>query len=90
VTVEARAEGSDPAGRPAKISPKWIAADPEMVAVTPGEGSDVKITARRPGETTLQVTSPGRSQTLALKAAYKGEALVVQISQRPVEVSQKP
>ena len=89
VTVDARAEGSDSAGRPTKISPTWIAADPEMVAVTPGEGSEVRITALRPGETTVQVTAPGLSQTLALKAAYKGEALVLQISQRPVEVSRK-
>jgi len=81
-TVEARAEVRDAAGRPTKIGPKWIPADPEMVTVTPSEGSEVKITARRPGETSLEVTSQGVSTKLAIKAEYKGEALLVQISQK--------
>jgi FKBP-type peptidyl-prolyl cis-trans isomerase FklB len=86
-TVEARAEGRDAAGRPTKTSPKWIPSDPDMVTVTPAEGKDVKITALRPGESRLQVTCEGITSELAIKASYKGEALVVEISQAPLQGS---
>jgi FKBP-type peptidyl-prolyl cis-trans isomerase len=82
VTIEARAEGVDDKGKPTSISPKWIAADPEMVTVTPNQGNAVRITALRPGESGLQVTSGGSSRELTIKAAYKGDALVVEISEK--------
>ena len=82
VTVEARAEGVDGNGRPVSISPSWIPADPEIATVAPGQGKEVKITALRPGESSLQVTSQGVSRQLALRAAYKGDVLHVEISQK--------
>jgi FKBP-type peptidyl-prolyl cis-trans isomerase len=81
VTVEARAEGVDGNGKPVSISPQWIATDAEVATVTPGQGKEVRITAIRPGESSLQVTSQGVSRELALRAAYKGDVLHVDISQ---------
>jgi len=82
VTVEARAEGVDDKGKAVSVSPEWTPADPAMVTVTPGRGNAVKITALRPGESSLQVTSQGVSRGLAVKAAYKGEVLQVEIAQK--------
>jgi FKBP-type peptidyl-prolyl cis-trans isomerase FklB len=82
VTVEARAEGVDGNGRPVSISPSWTPADPEVATVVPGQGKEVRITALRPGESSLQVSSQGVSRQLALKAAYKGDVLHVEISQQ--------
>jgi hypothetical protein len=82
VTVEARAEGVDDKGKPVSVSPQWIPADPEIATVTPNPGKEVKITALRPGESTLQVISQGVSRELAVKAAYTGEVLQVEISQK--------
>jgi len=82
VSVEAKAEGVDGHGRPVSITPEWIPADPEMVTVAPGQGSGVvKITARRPGESRLRVTSQEVSRELTVKAAHQGNALQVEIAQ---------
>jgi FKBP-type peptidyl-prolyl cis-trans isomerase len=83
VTVEARAEGIDGSGRPVSVSPRWIAADPQVASVSPGQGKAVRITALQPGESRLRVVSDGVSRDLSLKAAYKGEVLQVQITQTP-------
>src|SRR5882724_8014056 len=40
-------EGLNENGRPAKISPTWTSADPEMVTVSPPEGSEVKISVKQ-------------------------------------------
>lgn len=81
ITVEARAQGRDTKGRPTSISPNWIAGDPEMVAVSPSQGSAVTITVKRAGETSLQVASQGVSKELAIKAVHQGNAMQVEISQ---------
>ena len=79
-TVEAKVEGIDAKGRPVKISPRWTPADPEMVAVSPSEGNAVKITVKRPGQTSLQVASQEVSKKLVIKAASRGGAMQVEIS----------
>jgi FKBP-type peptidyl-prolyl cis-trans isomerase len=83
VTVEARAEGIDGSGKPVAIEPQWITADPELASVSPERGKAVRITALRPGESSLRVVSEGISRDLAVKAAYKGEVLQVQITPAP-------
>jgi FKBP-type peptidyl-prolyl isomerase-like protein len=80
-TVEARAGGIGAKGKPVKIRPRWIPADPKMVTVSPGEGSEVKITVQRDGQTKLMVVSPGVSKELSIKAAYQDNAIRVEISQ---------
>ena len=82
VTVDARASGVDARGRPAKISARWIAADPETVTVTPGEGNEVKITIHRAGESLVQVTSHGLTKTLVVKAVQQDQVMRVEIAQR--------
>lgn len=83
-TVEARVQGTDAKGRPVSISPKWIPADPEMVTVSPSQGSQVKITVKRAGESRLQVTSQGVSKELSVKAAVRNNVLQVEIAQSAV------
>jgi len=82
VTVEARAAGVADQGKPVNITPRWIPADPEMITVTPSQGKDVTITVLRPGESSVEVSSQGVSRQLSVKAAFKGETLNVEISQK--------
>ncbi|HSB82845.1 MAG TPA: hypothetical protein VLM91_29055 [Candidatus Methylomirabilis sp.] len=82
-TVEARVEGVDARGRPVRITPRWTPGDPEMVEISPAEGSSVKIIVKRAGESTVEVASHGISKRLSIKAEYKGNALHVQLSQKP-------
>ena len=81
LTVEARAHGVDAKGNKMKITPKWTPSDPGMVAVTPGEGSDVKIVVKRAGKSTLKVAAPGVSKELSIKATEEGDVLRVEITQ---------
>ena len=80
-TVEARAHGVDAKGNKMKITPTWTPSDPGMVAVTPGEGSDVKIAVKRAGKSTLKVAVPGVSKELTIKATEEGNAIRVEITQ---------
>jgi FKBP-type peptidyl-prolyl cis-trans isomerase FklB len=79
-TVEVRAEGVDAAGKPTKISPEWVPSDPEMVAVSPNQGDDVKITVHKAGESKLKITYQGFSKELVVKAKYVGKFILVEIS----------
>ena len=81
MTVEARATGRDAKGRPIAINPRWIPEDPEMVAVSPGQGKEVKITVRRAGQSSLEVAAAGLSKKLTIKARYQGNSMYVDISQ---------
>ncbi|HEY6000551.1 MAG TPA: hypothetical protein VI078_14795 [bacterium] len=82
LTLEARAQGVDAQGRPLDIRPTWIPSDPAMVTVTPGQGNEVRITVRSPGQSSLDVTSQGISRHLAITAVtHGGEGIRVDISQ---------
>ena len=81
LTIEAKSQGVDAGGRPIDISPNWIPADPGMVAVTPGEGNEVKITVRRAGQSSLKVAIPGFSRELSIRATYQDNAMQVEIKQ---------
>jgi len=79
--VEARVHGVDAKKNKMKIKPKWTPSDPEMVTVTPGEGSDVKIAVKRAGKSTLNVAAPGVSKEFSIKATEEGDAIRVEITQ---------
>ncbi len=81
--VEARVEVFDANGKPTNISPEWIPEDPDMVAVSPSQGKEVKITVRRAGQSSLEVASQGVSKRLSIKATaiHEGKVLQVEISQ---------
>jgi FKBP-type peptidyl-prolyl cis-trans isomerase FklB len=79
-TVEARAEGVDATGKPAKISPEWSPSDAEMVTVSPSRGDDVKITVHKVGESKLKITYQGVTKELVVKAQSVGKFLLFQIS----------
>jgi FKBP-type peptidyl-prolyl cis-trans isomerase FklB len=81
-TVEIKALGTDAQGRPVRIRPKWIASDPRMVTVSPSEGDAVKVTVKHAGQSSLQVTSPGVSKELSIKAEYKDNVIQVAIAQK--------
>src|SRR6266700_1361623 len=61
-TVEARAEGVDAAGKPAKISPVWKASDAEMITVSPSQGDAVNITVHKACESRLRIVYQGLSK----------------------------
>lgn len=83
LTVEARVEGADSQGKPVKISPEWKPEDPDMVAVSPVQGNEVKITVKRAGQSSLEVVSSGVIKKLSIKATamHEGKALQVEITQ---------
>ena len=89
-TVMVRAEVLDAKGKPVGVSPEWVPADPDMVEVSPRQGKEVKITVRRAGQSTLRVASPGFSRELIIKAAGKGNALQVEISQGQAPTGKPP
>lgn len=83
-TVEARVEGIGPKGQTLKVSPRWTPSDPEMVTVSPEEGSSVRITVKREGECRLQVGFQGVSRELIVKGTLRNSAMQVEI--KPLEV----
>src|SRR5260370_16021936 len=89
-TVEARAEGIDAAGKPAKISPQWIPSDAEMVTVSPSQGDDVNIKVLRAGESELKVSYQGISQELAIRANYVGKFMLFEISRATAATPNAP
>ena len=80
-TVEVRAEGVDAAGKPAKISPRWVPSDPGMVTVSPRESDDVKITVHKAGESKLKITYQGWSKELEIRAEYVNKFMVLGIGE---------
>jgi hypothetical protein len=84
-TVDGRVEGVDAKGRPLSISAKWVPSNPEMVTVSPGEGGQVRIVVKRPGESRLQVSSQGVSRDLVIKAASRNSVMLVEITQLEVK-----
>ncbi len=82
-TVEARAEGVDAAGKPAKISPEWKASNAEMVTVSPSHGDNVKIVVHNAGESRLKIAYQGLSKELVVRAQYVGKFILLEISPPP-------
>ncbi len=52
-----------------------------MVTVSPAQGNEVRIIVQRTGDRRLRVAAQGVSKALAVRAAYQGDALVVEMSQ---------
>lgn len=80
-TVDARAAAVDARGRPVKMNIQWIASDPEKVAVSPGTGEQVRITARRAGESVVTVKAGGSSRDLTVKLVETSGITQLSISQ---------
>jgi hypothetical protein len=72
-TIDAKAPHFD--------QPTWTASDPDMVALTPGDASDVQIVVRRAGESTIRIDANQISKTLTVKAEYRNNVLQVEITQ---------
>jgi FKBP-type peptidyl-prolyl cis-trans isomerase FklB len=83
--VEARATAFDARDNSIDINPKWTASDPDMVTVSPGQGSEVKITVKRAGQSAVQVTTPEISTELAIKAELQNNVIRFEISQLAVK-----
>jgi FKBP-type peptidyl-prolyl cis-trans isomerase FklB len=82
-TIEIKAVGQNAEGKPVPIKPTWTPSDTDMVAVSPAEGDSVKITVKRAGQSSLQVSSAGITRAFAIKAEYKNSAIQVAIAQEP-------
>ena len=82
LTVDARAAGLDDRGRlmDKRLAPEWLAADPDAVMVSPARGNTVKITALRPGESSLRLVYGSVSTTLTIKATYDQPNDLTQVS----------
>lgn len=93
-TVEVKAVGLDTKGNSVSIIPEWIASDPEMVAVSPSQGEQVKISVKRAGQSSLKVTSNRVTRELTIKAENKGAAMQVEIAplaeKQAAEAAAKP
>ena len=82
ITVDARVDGLDAAGKLAGASPAWRAEDPDMVRVSPAHGRQVRITVRRSGESVLSVTCGKATRKLTVKATTRDNVTQVEISQQ--------
>jgi hypothetical protein len=82
LSVDVRARGVTANGQSTNISPQWVPADPQMVTVTPIEGTnEFRLTVQRAGESTVAVSAQRMSKQLTVKAAHQGGAIVVEIAQ---------
>jgi FKBP-type peptidyl-prolyl cis-trans isomerase FklB len=79
-TVEVRAAGVGPGGKPTKINPEWSASDPEMVTVSPSQGDDVKVVVHKAGESKLKIMYQGLSKELVIRAKYSGKFILFEIA----------
>jgi hypothetical protein len=77
----ARAIGLDVSRNEIDLSPTWESSDPTMVRVTPRSGHRVKLTVVKEGESFLMVKAGSFFKRLAIKSAYRGGAMYVEISQ---------
>lgn len=79
--IEARAHGTNSKGKSLQIRPEWTPEDPEMLAVVPDTGGEVRIMVRSAGRTSLKVEVPGISKTYTVRANYLDDSIQVEISQ---------
>jgi len=77
----ARAVGLDVFGVEYDLNPTWYSSDPRMVRVAPRSGHRVKLTVLKEGECFVMATAGSFSKRLTIKAAYRGSAMYVEISQ---------
>jgi len=87
--VEARAQGVDSRGGLVKISPQWIASDPDMVTVSPSQGDDVMIKVHHAGDSKLKITHQGLSKELQITAQNVNKFIMLQIVE-PETAKPKP
>lgn len=82
LTVDARAVGLDDRGRQMdkRLAPEWLAADPDVLMVSPARGNTVQITALRPGESSLRLAYDSVSIILTTKATYDQPNDLTQLS----------
>lgn len=80
-TVDVKVRGVDVRGKTVSIVPEWTAADPDLIAVKPGQNDEFRITVNGAGESTLTVASHGVSKKLLVRAKDLGNAVLVEISQ---------
>ena len=77
----ARAVGLDVFGVEYDLNPTWYSSDPTMVRVAPRSGHRVRLTVVKEGESFVMATAGSFSKRLTIKAAYRGSAMYVEISQ---------
>lgn len=83
VTVEVRARAVDAEGRSVGgATPTWWAADPDVVAVSSGEGDRVELSVKRAGTTDLAVTAGGATARYTVVAAGSPSPVRVSIAAR--------
>jgi FKBP-type peptidyl-prolyl cis-trans isomerase FklB len=78
--VEARARALDSRGQPVAVTPRWVAADPRMVTVSPGAGDEVVIAVHGEGESRLKVEAAGFAKELTVRARHEGTFPVFEIA----------
>ncbi len=88
LSIDVRAFGVDALGGSTPISLKWVPEDPEMIAVSPGDGHQVALSVRRAGVSGVELFQAGRSRRLAVRASSNGSSLHVEIDQ-PLEAKQQ-
>lgn len=82
---DARAVGLDARRNEFDLSPTWESSDPTMVRVAPRSGHRVKLTVVKEGESFLMVTAGSFFKRFAIKAAHRGNAMYVEISQETID-----
>lgn len=82
--VVVKVRGLDAGGAPTGVHPRWSASDPEMVAVSPGEGADVTLLVKRAGTSRVRVAADGVSKELAVRGEHKNGVLQVEITSTEV------
>lgn len=78
--VQAKLQSIDEWGDRSDLSGNWAASDPEMVAITRGQGQ-VTLVVREPGDSRVTVTSGSERKELRIHARKTPDAMDVAIRQ---------
>ncbi len=79
--VQAKAQKIDSRGEHIDLTSDWAPTDPDMVAVTRRKNGEVTIVVRRPGESSMTVSTGDGSKVLHIRATQVGDAMQVAIDQ---------
>ncbi len=79
--IEARAQCMDAAGAETNTIAAWAPVHADMIVATPPQGTQVRITIHRTGESSLQIACGALSRALAVRAFMQDGVLRAEIAQ---------
>ncbi|HET9551356.1 MAG TPA: FKBP-type peptidyl-prolyl cis-trans isomerase [Anaeromyxobacteraceae bacterium] len=81
--VDVRAEVLDAAGKVMAAEPEWTASAPEVAAVSPRRGGQVRLTVKRVGEAKVTVAARGLARELVVRSKTVNGVIQLELALAP-------